>query len=72
MLCLCFNLPSCLFGFTRGTSVMYEKAKFVCFIYMQPLKVKFKTVQINMKLVSYRKGPKIVYKLNIHGGFFNY
>ena len=32
---------------------MHEKAKCVCFIYMQPQKVKFKSVQINMKHVSY-------------------
>ena len=32
---------------------MHEKAKFVCFNYMQPQKVKFKSVQINMKQVSY-------------------
>ena len=32
---------------------MHEKAKFVCFNYMQPQKVKFKSVQINMKHVSY-------------------
>ena len=53
MLLLCFKLPSCLFGNTRDTSVMHEKAKCVCFIYMQPQKVKFKSVQINMKQVSY-------------------
>ena len=47
------NLPSCLFGNTRDTSVMYEKAIFVCFIYMQPLKVKLRSFQINLKLVSY-------------------
>ena len=34
--------------------VMHEKAKFVCFIYMQPQKMKFKFLQINMKQVSYR------------------
>ena len=32
---------------------MHGKAKFVCFNYMQPRKVKFKSVQINMKQVSY-------------------
>ena len=32
---------------------MHEKAKFACFNYMQPQKVKFKSVQINMKHVSY-------------------
>ena len=32
---------------------MHERAKSVCFIYMQPQKVKFKSVQINMKQVSY-------------------
>ena len=32
---------------------MHEKAKFVCFIYMQLQKVKFQSVQINMKQVSY-------------------
>ena len=53
MLWLCFKLPSCLLAITRNTSVMHEKAKFVCFIYMQPQKVKFIFVQINMKQVSY-------------------
>ena len=43
----------CLFGNTRDTSVMHEKAKFVCFNYMQPQKVQFNSVQINMKHVSY-------------------
>ena len=33
--------------------VMYEKATLVCFIYMQPQKLKIKSVQINMKQVSY-------------------
>ena len=33
---------------------MYEKAKFVCFIYMHPQKVKFKSVQTNMKQISYK------------------
>ena len=32
---------------------MHEKAKFVCFIHMQPQRMKFKSVQINMKQVSY-------------------
>ena len=32
---------------------MHEKAKCVCFIFMQPQKVKFKSVQINIKKVSY-------------------
>ena len=54
MLWLCFKLPSCLFGNTRDTFVMHEKAKFVCFNYMQPQKVKIKSVQINMKHVSYK------------------
>ena len=56
MLWLCFILPSCLLAITRNTSVTHEKAKFVCFIYMQPQKVKFKFVQINMKQVSYEIG----------------
>ena len=51
--CYGYALPSCLFGNTRNTSVMLERARFVCFIYMQPQKVKFKSVQINMKQVSY-------------------
>ena len=33
---------------------MHEKAKFVCFIYMKPQKMKFKSVQINMKHVLYK------------------
>ena len=32
---------------------MHEKAQFACFIYMQPQNVKFKSVHINMKQVSY-------------------
>ena len=40
-------------GNTRVTSVMHDKLKFVCFIHMQPQKVKFKFVKINMKQVSY-------------------
>ena len=55
MVWLCYKLPSGLFGNTRDTSVMHEKAKCFGFIYMQPQKVKFKSVQINMKHVSY--GP---------------
>ena len=47
MLWLCFGLPACLFGNTRDTSVMHEKAKIVCFIHMKPQKMKFKSVQIN-------------------------
>ena len=43
----------CLFGNTRDTSFMHENAKFVLFIYMQPQKVKFISVHINMKRVSY-------------------
>ena len=54
MLGQCFKL-SFLFGNTRDTSVNHEKAKFFCFNYMQPQKVKFKSVQLNMKQVSYIK-----------------
>ena len=32
---------------------MHEKAKCVCLNYMQPQKVKLKSVQINVKQVSY-------------------
>ena len=52
VLWLGIKLPSCLLGNTRDTFVMHEKAKRVCFIYMQPQKAKFKFVQINMKQVS--------------------
>ena len=45
-------MPSCLFGNTWDSSVIHEKAKWVCFNYMQPQKVKFKSVEINMKQVS--------------------
>ena len=58
VLWLCYKLPSSLFGNTRDTPVMHVKAKFVCFNYMQPQKVKFKSVQINMKHVSYRENIK--------------
>ena len=49
---LCFKLSVCLFGHIRTTSVIHGKVTFVCFIYMQPQKVKFSSVQINMKQVS--------------------
>ena len=52
VLWLCFKLPSCLIGNTRDTSVMHEQAKFICFINMQPQKVKFKSVLINTKQVE--------------------
>ena len=42
---------------------MHEKAKIVCFIYMQPQKTKFKSVQINMKHVSYTT-PDVLYMLS--------
>ena len=47
----------------RDTPVMYGKATFVCFVYMQPHKSKFKSVQINMKQVSY---SKVTDALNSH------
>ena len=53
MLRLCFKLLFQLFGRTSDMPVIYEKAKFISFIYMQTQKVKFKFVQINMKQVSY-------------------
>ena len=63
VLWLSLILPSCLLDNTRDTSVMHEKAKFVCFIYMQPQKVKFKFVQINMKQVSYINDPQKKHRL---------
>ena len=66
VLWLCFELPSCLFGDTRDTFVMNEKAKFVCFIYMQSQKVKFKYAQINMKQVSYSMKVMIKPLLNAY------
>ena len=36
-----------------GTLPLCTKQKCVCFNYMQPQKVKFKYVQINMKQVAY-------------------
>ena len=32
---------------------MHEKIKFVCFNYMQPQKMKFKSVEMNMRQVSW-------------------
>ena len=57
MLWLCYKLPPGLFGNIRDTSFMHEKVKLVCFNHMQPQKVKFKSVQINMKHVSYMVKP---------------
>ena len=53
MLLLCFKLSSCIVANTSDTSVMYEKAKFVCLYLMRPQKMKFESVQINMKHVLY-------------------
>ena len=53
MLLLCFKLSPCLVGNTKDTSFMYEKAKFVCLYLMPPQKIKFESVQINMKHVLY-------------------
>ena len=53
MLLVCFKLSPCLVGNTRHTSVMYEKAKFVCLYLMRLQKVTFESVQINMKHVLY-------------------
>ena len=39
MLLLCFKLSSCLVANTSDTSVMYEKAKFVCLYLMRPQKI---------------------------------
>ena len=63
MLWLCYKLPFGLFGNTKDTSVMHEKAKFVCFNHMQLQKVKFKSVQINMKHVSYMELYLSVYSI---------
>ena len=53
MLLLCFKLSPYLVGNTRDTSPMYEKAKFVCLYVIRPQKMKFESVQINMKHVLY-------------------
>ena len=63
MLWLCFKLPFCLFDNTRDMSVMHEKAKFVLFIYMQPEKVEFKSVQTS-KFREFMSPAIIVYYLN--------
>ena len=39
---------------SKTRSLCMKKGKFVCFIYMQPQKVNFSCVQVNMKQVSYR------------------
>ena len=46
----------------RTRPLCKKKAKFVCFNYMQPQKVKLKSVQINMKHVSYITFEKIISK----------
>ena len=53
-------LGSLCYGYALYCHLVYlaipgtrEKAKCVCYIYMQLQKVKFKSVQINMKQVSY-------------------
>ena len=71
MLWLCYKLPSGLFGNTRDTSVMHEKAKSVCFDYMHPQKVKFKYVQINMKHVLYSTDTAILIILLLFHAIMN-
>ena len=39
---LYFKLPICLIGYTRHTYVIYERAKVIYFIYIQPRKAKYK------------------------------
>ena len=46
MVWICLKLPFCLFGNPSDTTVIN-----LFFIYMQPQKVKFTSVQINMKQV---------------------
>ena len=48
VLWLSFELLICLFGHTRDTSVISEKANVIYFINMQPRKMKFTFVQINI------------------------
>ena len=47
--CYGFKVPCVLSDHTRVTSVIYEKVKCVCFNDFQSQKVKFTSVQINMK-----------------------
>ena len=47
------NSPIVNLVITEKLLLFYEKAKLVCVIYMPPDKVEFKSVQINMKQVSY-------------------
>ena len=63
MLWLCFKLPSRLFGNNQGR-VCYARKSKVFFIYLQPQKVKFKSVQINMKQVSYNETTPAFIVLN--------
>ena len=49
---LWFGLLFYLFSLTRDTSVINEKAKFVCLNHMHLQNVKITSVQINMKQVS--------------------
>ena len=65
---LLITIAICLFGNTRDTSVINEKANSVCFIYMQPQKVKSTSVQINMKHASY---IRTLYMRNVRNGAHN-
>ena len=66
-----FKLPFCLFDHTWDTSVIYDKAKLVCFIHMHPEKMKFTSVQINKKHVSYVDEISLLMFLMIFSYFFN-
>ena len=50
---LCYGYAlNCLRGDTKDTPVIYEKAKLVCFIYIQSQEMNFTSAQINMTQVS--------------------
>ena len=55
---LCIKLLFYLYHHTRDTSVAYEKAECVHFIYMQHQKIKFKSIQMNMKQVWFTRNIK--------------
>ena len=53
----CFELPFCLFGFTRNTSVIYEKAKSLLF-YL------YATAKLEIHICSNKHETGLLYCIN--------
>ena len=53
VLWICFKLSTCLFGNTRDTSVIFEKVKFISFIFIA-------TTKSEIQIYSYKQETNLV------------